>query len=55
MKRTLTLHRDVLTELTAGELAYVVGGQITQNCQSLDFCETVPLRQCLEKHTVTTK
>ncbi len=55
MKRTLSLTRETLAELTAAELDAVVGGQITHNCQSLDFCETIPLRQCLEGYTITIK
>jgi hypothetical protein len=49
VKRTLSLHRDTLTELGTDELSGVVGGQITQYCGSLDFCFTVPVRQCLDE------
>jgi hypothetical protein len=46
--RTLRLTRDSLTELTDGDLAAVAGAApITQNCQSLDFCFTIPVRDCL--------
>jgi len=49
MKRTLTLRRDALTELASDDLAVVVGG-ITQNCNTLQFCDipTLPLLVCLD-------
>jgi len=49
MKRTLTLRRDALTELATDDLAVVVGG-ITQNCNTLQFCDipTLPLLVCLD-------
>lgn len=40
MKRTLSLTRETLTELTADEMSVVVGG-ITQNCNTLQFCDTL--------------
>jgi len=51
MKRTLVLRRDTLTELAANDLANVVGAyQITQNCNTLDFCvfPTLPVRVCIQ-------
>ncbi len=49
MKRTLTLRRDTLSDLTSEDLAGVVGG-ITQNCNTLQYCDipTLPLYPCLE-------
>lgn len=53
MKRKLTLTRHTLTELTTDDLAEIAGAaQITHNCQSLDFCETIPVRACLQGHTL---
>jgi hypothetical protein len=42
MKRTLTLHRESLAELTAGELAVVNGGTNTQKVclQVTQLCPT---------------
>jgi hypothetical protein len=37
MKRTLSLHRETLTDISADELSDVVGGQITNYCGSLHF------------------
>lgn len=50
MNRTLRLHRDELTELTATDLAEVVGG-ITQYCNTIHFCAipTLPLAVCLRQ------
>ena len=41
MKRTLSLRREVLDELTTGELSEVVAGQIT--------LVTIPASQCLSR------
>jgi hypothetical protein len=52
MKRTLNLRRDELTELTTADLAEIDGGyQITQNCNTLQYCNipTIPLLVCLSK------
>jgi hypothetical protein len=51
MKRTLVLRCDTLTELAAADLENVVGAyQITQNCNTLDFCNipTLPVRVCVK-------
>lgn len=56
MNRTLRLRRETLTELTRTELGAVAGG-ITQNCNTIHFCNiptldacpipTLPLEPCL--------
>ncbi|HWL34690.1 MAG TPA: hypothetical protein VNQ77_00715 [Frankiaceae bacterium] len=60
MKRTLTLRRETLSELTSGELGAVVGGThagcaVTDGCThgpSLDArCPTTPLLPCLTLDT----
>lgn len=42
MKRTLSLKRESLTELTAGELAAVAGGQ-----PETIICPSIPLWSCI--------
>lgn len=54
MKRTLSLSRETLVELAAADLAEVAGAHaITQNCNTLDFCNipTLPVRVCLQPQT----
>lgn len=54
MRRSLILRRDILTELTPGDLAAVVGAQDDSiPCTSRAGCEVVAvLRNWLEDQTV---
>lgn len=58
MRRTLTLHRETLAPLTSDELAGVAGMSLptmrcsridcpTDWCPTLDYCRTLPIRDCL--------
>ena len=52
MRRTLKLHRETLTELSADDLAMVAGAR-ADDAWSIDLCPTLPLLPCLTASLVT--
>lgn len=61
MRRTLSLARDVLAELTTGELSAVAGGRAEALPPTFDECPltgpypTLPINDCLTNTIVTSE
>lgn len=49
MRRSLTLNKETLAELTPGELGHVAGGQATPACPTFDDCR-IPTDHCASAH-----
>lgn len=52
MRRTLSLKRESLHELTASDLASVVGGKLTETCYSCLAYISCNILQCVAKDTI---